>query len=344
MRDEAEQIQRRVVQKHWQLTTKAFTIEVAAYAAMGLLATFVLFRASSIEGFIVVLFSYQRLETAFGMAGQGAAEVGKSMPFLRGATEVLGAYSTHTVRASAAPPSPGQMVERIEFRDVSFGYQGQSDLALNSVSLQLQRGDVYALVGRNGIGKSTLLSLLAGLLAPSSGSILINGSPTGPAALWANVSLQPQRMFMYELEAGVVASGAQAHRDDAEGWARTFGVEEIYRDLPNGSKNLLGRSFEGAQDISLGQWQRLVLARAFSKSSSVLLLDEPTSFLDPVYVTHLLDAVASADDRIVVLSTHDAQLVSLADWIVELESGRIVRNEKPNTADRRNYNQEPARD
>lgn len=335
LRREAKEIQGQVVKKHADLTSRALLIEIAAYLVMGILAVGVLLWASELEGFVVLLFSYQRLETAFAMAGQGMAEVGKSVPFLRGAGEVLRASpvtpleAVHegTTEPSRVPSSTSVdcSVGQIELGGVSFGYQGQSAPALDGISCVFEKGSVYALVGRNGSGKSTLMALLAGLLEPSEGAILADGRPIDARGLWSAASLQPQRMFMYELQAGVVATGFGDLRDDSQLWSAAFGVDEIFAELPRGKNNLLGRSFEGAQDLSLGQWQRLVLARAFSSASSVLLLDEPTSFLDQRYVDRLAEAIDMANDRIVVLSTHDVQLFGLADWVIELESGRIKR-------------------
>jgi len=185
--------------------------------------------------------------------------------------------------------------------------------ALHSINLRIAPGERVALIGANGSGKSTLLRVLAGLAAPSAGSMLRDG-----AARWAMVF---QRPFMLRLSARAnVALGLwlrglrwRAACDIAVAALRRVGLQAVGR--------------RNARDLSVGQQQRLALARAWSLGPDVLLLDEPTASLDPHAkreVEALMAEFAQAGMTLVFASHNLGQVKRLATRVLYLEHGRLL--------------------
>jgi ATP-binding cassette subfamily B protein len=191
---------------------------------------------------------------------------------------------------------------------------------------------VIALVGENGSGKTTLTKLLAGLYHPSAGTIKWDGKDVAdidPAAVQSNITLIFQDFARYFLTAREnVAVCRFSDVDDLErvrNAARLAGVDSFLEDLPLGYESLLGSSFVGGVDLSLGQWQRIALARAYFRDAPMLILDEPTASLDPRGEYEVFQQVRRlAEGRTVVLVSHRFSSVRAADRIFVLKAGRII--------------------
>jgi ATP-binding cassette subfamily C protein CydCD len=218
-------------------------------------------------------------------------------------------------------------LENITLDRVSFTYPGEEEPTLKNLNLTIKRGEQIALVGESGSGKSTLASLLLGFFPPDSGQININGIPLQDLDLDAwreRVAWVPQtpalfqdsiaaniRLARPEAELGAVAAAASAAH--LAGWIES---------LPEGYETLIG---EGGARLSGGQAQRLALARAFLKDAPVLLLDEPTSQLDPGTETRLADATRKLmEGRTAITIAHRLNTIFQADRILVLQDGKIV--------------------
>lgn len=325
---EVRQLATAVSNVHARRNRRAVLIETAGLAAMAVVATVVLFYLSRMESFLVLLFAYQRLDMALGLFSQGVGDFAAAAPFLRSASDLteqnersepssdgrvaVGSQQADVELAAATPRIDVLFADR-----VGFAYPGTERLALEPISFTLQPG-VSVLRGRNGAGKSTLLSCLSGLFPPTYGSISVNGSVTRPEDLLAVVSYQPQRPFQYELSFDTVLEGGEPRVDDAAVWYDFFEINELRDGLPYKGDTLLGKSFEGGTDLSIGEWQRLALARAFARKSALLLLDEPTSFLDAKFAARVAEAISTLDDKVVVVATHDPQLLEIVSDAIEL--------------------------
>ena len=175
----------------------------------------------------------------------------------------------------------------LELRDVSFRYPGADHDTLSHLNLTIQPGEKLAVVGRNGAGKTTLIKLLCGLYDPTEGQVLLDGQDIrqfNRRDYYQHFSAVFQR---FSLMAGTVAENvAQTMEPDLPRvWdcLEQAGMAEVVRALPRGEQTHLGREvFLDGQDLSGGQLQRLMLARALYKGAPVVLLDEPTAALDPI--------------------------------------------------------------
>ena len=273
----------------------------------------------------------QQLSTTLRSAGSGAATVYENSLFLAEVDQFLGAGADVAIEpvASQAPPArPG----RLAAVDLCFTYPGTTRPVLRGVSVEIPAGQVVAVVGENGSGKTTFTKLLCGLYASTSGSVLWDGADAAgvdPQAWRNRFAVVFQDFMRYQLSARLnVAVGRQEAVDDLEGIraaARLADADGFLSGLAGGYETLLSRAYDGGTDLSLGQWQRLALARAFFSGAPVLVLDEPTAALDPRVEQELLHRVqALAGTKTVVLVSHRLSSVRFADQILVLRHGELV--------------------
>jgi iron complex transport system ATP-binding protein len=239
---------------------------------------------------------------------------------------------------SAPAPLHPQSGFLLEARQLTFTYPGSATPTLCELSLQAPQGAFSALIGPNGAGKSTLLRLLCGLLTPQEGHVLLDGAPLqrySRRTLARRIAVLPQRLqlsFDADVET-IVALGRTPHRAPLGGWwgpaardreAVESALQETdtarFRDRPLGA-------------LSGGEQQRVALALALAQEPDVLLLDEPTSHLDPAQAQAVLDLVQELRRQrhlTVIAVLHDLNLASLyADRILLLHQGALVSEGPP---------------
>ncbi len=237
------------------------------------------------------------------------------------------------VRAPAHPhPVPSGTQQGIAFRDVSFTYPGCMEPALSHVNLTIAPGEVIALVGENGSGKTTLIKLLCRLYDPAEGSVTLDGvglQEFDPIAWRRQISVIFQDYAHYHLSAlenvwfGDVRTEL-AHASIAPA-ARLSGADAVISSLPQGYDTVLGHWFDHGHELSAGEWQKIALARAFLRRSGVVVLDEPTSSLDPFAEAELFQHFRQLiKGRSAILISHRFSTVRMADRIYVLQRGRIT--------------------
>ncbi|MEU6639775.1 NUDIX domain-containing protein [Streptomyces rochei] len=221
--------------------------------------------------------------------------------------------------------------ERFEVRDVTYRYDGAPKDSLSNVSLHVKRGEIVALVGENGSGKTTLSRLLCGLLLPTEGDVAWDHASTAdldPWRAWEHVALVPQKFTYLPLTMRDNITFGQGDTSDAALLAacEASGAAEMLPKLRSGLNTLLTSKWFGGQQLSGGQWQRLVLTRAFHRRAALLVMDEPTAALDARAEHRIFAGLRElAKDRAVLLITHRLTNVAVADRIVVLDQGRIVQ-------------------
>jgi subfamily B ATP-binding cassette protein MsbA len=246
--------------------------------------------------------------------------------------------STREPHISSGSLIHGPLQGAIEFREVSFRYDVDEPLALDSVSFSIPAGQTTALVGRSGSGKSTLMALLMRFYDPASGTILVDGRAlTGlNLAAWrSSLSLMAQeaQLFHDSAAANIGYGDLNASRAEVEAAASVAGADAFLRALPEGYDTALGD--RGAR-LSGGQKQRVALARTILKDPQLLLLDEPTNALDAETEQAFQAALKqfSAGKTVVVIA-HRLGTVMNADQVVVLEGGKVVDIGPPQTLLRR---------
>jgi ATP-binding cassette subfamily B protein len=233
-------------------------------------------------------------------------------------------------RRGAAPAD----FARLAVEDVSFTYPSADSPALSGVSLEVRSGEVVALVGENGSGKTTLAKLLCRLYLPHAGRIAWDGVDTAsldPDGLRARIAVIFQDFLHYALSArDNIGMGGHERLDDLDGIvgsARQAGAHEFISALSAGYETVLGPEFHGGQDLSVGQWQRIALARAFFRDAPFVILDEPTAALDARAEHALFDRIRELlEGRSVLLISHRFSSVRSADRIYVLQDGRVTEH------------------
>lgn len=231
-------------------------------------------------------------------------------------------------RGTTTLPSPP---ERFEARDITYRYDGAPAASLSGVSLHVKRGEIVALVGENGSGKTTLSRLLCGLLLPSTGAVAWGHTTTAeldPWEAWKNVALVPQKYTYLPLTMRDNITFGQGDTSDPAVLAACegSGAIDMLPGLRSGLDTLLTAEWFGGQQLSGGQWQRIVLTRAFHRQASLLVMDEPTAALDARAEHRIFTGLRElAKDRAVLLITHRLANVAIADRIVVLDQGRVVQ-------------------
>ena len=227
---------------------------------------------------------------------------------------------------------PGPISRGIELDNVSFTYPGSDRPALADVSITLRPGERIALVGENGAGKTTLAKILMGLYEPTSGRIIVDGVELNEMALadwYRRIGAVFQNFTRYQVSVREnIGFGWLPKLDDAEAIARAAarsGADEVSASLPRGLETPLGKEFQEGAELSVGQWQRLAIGRAYLRPAEVLILDEPASGLDAKAEAGVYDHFARmAEASTVVLISHRLGSCRLADRILVLNEGRVV--------------------
>jgi ATP-binding cassette, subfamily B, bacterial len=231
-------------------------------------------------------------------------------------------------------PTPSVLKEEIRFRQVTFRYPGTQEAVLDNFNLTLPAGKIVAIVGDNGAGKSTLIKLLCRFYDPNSGSIELDGIDLrnfSVKELRRLITVLFQSPIPYYTTAGEnIALGdvaAASNQVEIEAAAQASGIHEKISRLPLGYNTMLGKLFPEGTDLSGGQWQRLALARAFFRRAQIIILDEPTSAMDPWAEHDWLERFRSlASGRTAIVITHRFTLAMQADMIHVMRAGQIVES------------------
>lgn len=212
--------------------------------------------------------------------------------------------------------------------------------ALRNCSLHIKKGETIAIVGENGSGKSTIIRLITGLYEPDCGTVSYNGediSKYKKSDIYKNTSAVFQKYQRYQmtLKENICISSVDREADSKEqkpeltgeldAIAEQAGITMDEKTYPEGYETMLSREFEGV-DLSGGQWQRIAIGRGFYRNHGLIVLDEPTSAIDPYEETRIYNQFAEISrDKTAVIVTHRLGSVRLADRIVVMKGGEIVQ-------------------
>ncbi|MGI8792289.1 MAG: ABC transporter ATP-binding protein [Acidimicrobiales bacterium] len=280
----------------------------------------------------VAAVAVQQLGGQLRSLAAGASSLYESTLFLE---DVTSFQDILPVVEAARPTTPApERFESISVDGVSFAYPGTDTSVLHDLSFEIAAGEIVAVVGENGSGKTTLAKLLCDLYTPTSGAICWDGidmTTLDPASVRSRVAAIFQDFVKYELSAKEnIGVGRHENIDDTdaiEAAARTVGAHDYVAALEEGYDTLLSREWVLGAELSVGQWQRLALARAFFANAPLLVLDEPTAALDARAEAELFAAIRTlASGRTVLLISHRFSSVRTADRILVLEHGRLTES------------------
>jgi ATP-binding cassette subfamily B protein len=228
-------------------------------------------------------------------------------------------------------PFPVPLREGVRFEGVGFRYPGAERWAVRDLNFTLRAGEVLALVGENGAGKTTVVKLLARLYDPDEGRILLDGHDLREYDLFAlrsNIGVIFQDFVRYHLTAAenIAVGRIEAREDRARiaAAAKQSLADDLIERLPQGYDQIIGKRFRTGVDLSGGEWQKIAIARAYMRDAQLLILDEPTAALDARAEFEIFQRFKElSKGKTAVLISHRFSSVRMADRIVVLADGRI---------------------
>jgi len=224
--------------------------------------------------------------------------------------------------------------KEIRVENIRFRYKSSNRDALKLINITIPAGKTVAFVGVNGSGKTTLIKLLCGFYRPDSGRILFDGidaTEIGQQKICENITAVFQDFALYNISAmnniGLGNIQENLDFDKAVKAAKAAGISDILEQLPNGYNTLLGNLFSSGEELSIGQWQKMAIARAFYRDSSLVLLDEPSSALDAKSELQIINGLKKlSHDKTAIIISHRLSTVQWADIIYVFDRGEVVES------------------
>ena len=310
-----------------------FTGALAIFYALAYITFQTVQGAISLGDFVMYYQAFQRGQNYLREILSGLASLYEDSLFLSNLYEFLDLKPRVVVPAS--PQTVPQPIKYgIRFDHVRFDYPDSSHPTFNDITLTIRPGEHIALVAANGAGKTTLVKLLCRLYDPTSGRITIDGIDLrefDPAVLRRKISVIFQDFAHYELTAREniwLGNTAIASMDNKVTQAACdTGADKLIKKLPNGYDTQLGNWFCNGHELSIGEWQKIALARAFVRDAQIVVLDEPTSALDASAEFDVFQKFrALAVGRTTILISHRLSTVRSADCIYVLANGKITES------------------
>lgn len=309
---------------------------VAIYATYGFIAVRTITGTITLGDLVMYFQAFQRgLGALQGVLGSLAGLYEDNL-FLTNLQEYTN-LQPRVVDSSSPVPVPSPIRQGFVVEHAAFKYSAGSKLALDDVSLELAAGEVLVLVGENGSGKTTLAKLLCRLYDPTVGRITLDGRDLREyrvADLRRNIAVIFQDFARYQLSAreNIWLGNHDLPLVDRriEDAAEESGAASVIAGLPRGFDSVLGNWFEDGRDLSLGEWQKVALARAFLREAQIVVLDEPTSALDPMAEHQIVETLGRlCAGRTAIIISHRLSAVRLANRIAVLEGGRLIEHGTP---------------
>ncbi len=322
----------------WQLMAQRTWIEggtqglgtLVTICALGLLLWQTRQGSLTIGSLVVSLQAFQRGQAALRETWGNLAILYENSLFLQELQRFLVLRPQVTSPAIPHPliyPVQGQ----VQFEGVAFHYPRSTRLLLQEINFLIDPGETIALVGENGAGKTTLIKLLCRLYDPTAGCIRLDGvnlKELDLTTLRQQISVVFQDYGRYHCTVQEnIGFGHWRQMNDTDKVrlaAQQEGLEPLVGELPDSYQTLLGPLFKGGEELSLGEWQKVALARAFFRNGAIIVLDEPTSALDPEAEAMVIEQFHELTrGKTSVMVSHRLSTIHLADRILVLEKGRI---------------------
>lgn len=304
---------------------------VAVFGAFVFLAQQTLVGALTIGALVMYFQAIQKAQSLFTEVLGGLAALYEHNLFLSHLDEFLALTSRVSVpETPMAFPRP--LRSGVEVENVTFKYPASRAMALSGVDLSVRRGEMIAIVGSNGSGKTTLIKLMCRLYDPTSGKIMVDGIDVrnfDPVQLRRQIGVvfQDHLLFAVSIKENIAYGNSGRPIDDTrvKRAAKQAGIDSVIRKLPLGYDTPLFKLFEGGQELSGGERQKIALARAFYSDAQLLILDEPSSALDPQAEVDLFSQIREeASDRAAIVISHRFSTVRMADRIYVLDEGAVT--------------------
>ena len=317
--------------------TMAETLAFILTSCSEVVATGYIVYISIINGATISVGDIMMYSAAFagGLAGlrttlEGVSGIYENALFLNDLADFYKVNSRIEIKGQGKPVP--NLIESIEFLNVSFKYPSSQKYVLKNVNLVFKHSENTLIIGKNGAGKTTLIKLLTRLYDATEGQILINGIDIKEyeiESLRKNIGIIFQEFIRYAFTVKEnIGCGDIGNLENSEKYveaAERSNADSFIKQLPYQYDTILTRLFKDGQELSLGQWQRICLARLFMKDAPVFIFDEPTANLDIETEAHLLKEISQLSrDKICILVSHRMFRQGISDRIVVLGNGEVL--------------------
>ena len=319
-----------VKRRTWRALVGSSITSIILVVSLAAVMLFALDGRISVADAAIAVVALQQLSSRLRSSGASMESLVQGVTYLRD-FETFRALLPAITLGTATQQTASAPTE-IVLHGVGYRYPAGVSDVLDGIDLTIGPGQVIAVVGPNGAGKSTLAKLLCGLLPPTSGVISWDGidiAEYSPASIRTHITPVFQDFTRFEFDAHeAIGFGDIDRLDDNDGIrqaAQRAGADGFIEALPAGYETRLSTSFSEGTDLSVGQWQRIAVARAFFRDAPLIVMDEPAAALDARAERDLFERLAVlGQDRMVVFISHRFATVRRADQILVLLDGRIV--------------------
>jgi ATP-binding cassette, subfamily B, bacterial len=306
---------------------------LAIFGALVVVAHQTVMGAISIGDMVMYYGAFQRAQASLQEIWTSLTSLYEDNLFLANFNEFLD-LKPRLMEPRTPSPLPRPISTGIFLNQVNFSYSNGERTVLEDIDLQILPGQVVALVGENGSGKTTLIKLLCRLYDPASGNITIDGvdlRQMDPTALRREISVVLQDYGHYHLTAreNIWLGDITVDPLDEQIYAaaRHAKADDFIQRLPRGYDTVLGHEFEDQGELSIGEWQKVALARAFLRQAQLIILDEPTSWMDARAEFEVFQHFRQLfQGRMGLIISHRFSTVRLADYIYVLAEGKITEH------------------
>lgn len=306
-------------------------------AAIGYLSWQAMAKLMTLGVFVIYLQGFQRMQSSSKSFFQSILQLFQLRIFFQHLFDFF-ALSETSDKEDYKENFP-ETIQSLQLQNISFTYPNAKAPILHDISMKAGTGQIIAIVGENGSGKSTLVKLLAKLYQTDAGRFDINGislENIKSSSFYEHTAFFFQDYEKYFIEAGQnIHFNVEKINDDesaTKAAAEQSGADEFIQKLSAGYQTKLGSVFQGSEQLSGGQWQKLALARIFYKEAKLVVLDEPSSALDAFSELRLYEEIKkNSQNKIVVLISHRLYNLKLADHIYVMQEGKIIEDGTFNT-------------
>ncbi|HEY6915658.1 MAG TPA: ABC transporter ATP-binding protein, partial [Paludibacter sp.] len=305
---------------------------VLIFISLGFVSFLKLNGEISIGTVVLFFFAFQRGYSVLNELFRSMTQILEDNTFLNDFTDFLNMpTSSNEVKNNHSQFS---LQKEIRIENVGFRYATSKRDALKSINITIPAGKTVAFVGANGSGKTTLIKLLCGFYQPISGQILfdnVDSALIGQNTVCKNITAVFQDFALYNIPAienlGLGDINTPIDLNRAKKAAQAAGIDDVLERLPDGYNTLLGNLFKGGEELSIGQWQKMAIARAFYRDSPLILMDEPSSALDAEAELQIIDSLKKlSHKKTAVIISHRLTTVQWADLIYFFHNGEVVES------------------
>jgi ABC-type multidrug transport system fused ATPase/permease subunit len=323
--------QNKILKKHVKFNAAADFLRSGVYIGILLMTAWEIYQNPVIGlGVFTLVFALSgQFQSVTGNLLSGSMVLAQSIPYMNEFFHLENLEQESRTNGNKAINSG-----EIDFQSVYFSYPNTDVDVLKNINIRIKDGEKIAVVGENGSGKSTFISLLCGMFDPKTGNIAIGGTNISedPTMARSAVSVVFQDFARYEasLRENITVSDKNRNANDEEIMAllKKINVNDVIDEQPHGLDELVGSFSEKANNLSGGQWQKISIARAaYRQSAKIMVLDEPTSALDPVAEAQLYRNFASlTGDKTTILISHRLGITAIVDRILVFKDGEIIED------------------